>query len=118
MDRTVKLYSLQYSDVRTYLVAFLFVIGNILLPQLCHLVPQGGITWLPIYFFTLSGAYKYGWKVGMLAGFLSAVICTSTLAMHGGFVLYNGGLTAGLTALVLIPILDFYKVKPQRADDV
>ena len=38
--------------------------------------------------------------------------------MHGGFVLYNGGFTAGLTALVLIPILDYYNVKPKHGDDV
>lgn len=61
---------------------------------------------------------KYGFKYGILAGFLSAIICTSTAAMHGGFVLYNGGLTAGLTALVLIPILDFYNVNPKHEDDV
>ena len=60
---------------------------------------------------------KYGVKVGVLAGFLSAVICTSTANMHGGFVLYNGGFTAGLTALVLLPILDFYKVHPKFEDD-
>ncbi len=62
-------------------------------------------------------AGKYGFKVGVLAGFMSAVICTSTASMHGGFVLYNGGFTAGLTALVLLPILDFYKVKPKYHDD-
>ncbi len=63
-------------------------------------------------------AGKYGFGYGVLAGFLSAVICTVTADMHGGFVLYNGGLTAGLTALVLIPILDFYKIKPKRDDDI
>ena len=46
---TVKLYSLNYSDVKTYLAALLFIIGNILFPQFFHLIPQGGITWLPIY---------------------------------------------------------------------
>lgn len=60
---------------------------------------------------------KYGAKIGVLAGFLSAVICTSTSQMHGGFVLYNGGFTAGLTALVLLPILDFYKVKTKFEDN-
>ena len=45
---TVKLYSLNYSDVKTYLAALLFIIGNILFPQFFHLIPQGGITWLPI----------------------------------------------------------------------
>lgn len=65
---------------------------------------------------TFSG--KYGWKIGVLAGFISAVICTSTADMHGGFVLYNGGFNAGLSALVLLPILDFYKVEPKNDDDV
>lgn len=62
-------------------------------------------------------AGKYGWRIGVLVGFLSAIICTSTAAMHGGFVLYNGGFNAGLTALVILPILDFYKVKPKFEDD-
>lgn len=62
-------------------------------------------------------AGKYGWRIGVLAGFMSAVICTATSAMHGGFVLYNGGFTAGLTALVLLPILDFYKIEPKFEDD-
>jgi hypothetical protein len=62
-------------------------------------------------------AGKYGWKIGVVAGFLSAVICASTASMHGGLVLYNGGFTAGLTALVLLPILDFYKIQPKFNDD-
>ena len=41
METTVKLYSLNYSNVKTYLFALLFVAGNIALPQLCHLVPAG-----------------------------------------------------------------------------
>jgi hypothetical protein len=45
-------------------------LGNIALPQIFHLIPQGGIIWLPIYFFMLVGAYKYGWKVGLLTAVL------------------------------------------------
>ena len=63
-------------------------------------------------------AGKYGFRYGVLVGFLSAVICAITAEMHGGFVLYNGGFNAGLTALVVIPILDFYNVKPIRESDV
>ena len=72
--KTVKLYSLDYSNARTYLMAALFIAGNMALPQLFHLIPQGGITWLPIYFFTLIGAYKFGWKVGLLTAVLSPII--------------------------------------------
>ena len=60
---------------------------------------------------------KFGFKYGVIAGFLSAVICASTSAMHGGFVLYNGGFTAGLTALILVPVLEFYNIKPKYSDD-
>ena len=63
-------------------------------------------------------AGKYGFRYGVIAGFMSAVICAITAEMHGGFVLYNGGFNAGLTALILIPMLDFYNVKPIRESDV
>jgi hypothetical protein len=74
METTAKLYSLSYKDAKTYMFAVLFVAGNILLPQLCHLVPGGGLTWLPIYFFTLIAAYKYGIRVGLLTAILSPLM--------------------------------------------
>lgn len=74
MEATVKLYSLTYSNVKTYLFAILFITGNIILPQLCHLVPNGGLMLLPIYFFTLIAAYKYGIQVGLLTAILSPLV--------------------------------------------
>lgn len=68
---TARLYSLNYKEAKTYMFAFLFIAGNIALPQLCHLIPGGGLTWLPIYFFTLIAAYKYGFRVGLLTAILS-----------------------------------------------
>ena len=74
MENTVKLYSLPYSNSRTYWAALAFTAGNILFPQLFHLIPQGGVIWLPIYFFTLIGAYKYGWRVGLLTAVFSPLL--------------------------------------------
>ena len=74
MQTSVKLYSLDYSEMRTYLWTALFVLGNVVLPQLCHLIPQGGLMLLPIYFFTLVAAYKYGWKVGLLTAVVSPLV--------------------------------------------
>lgn len=54
-------------------------------------------------------AGRYGKRYGIIAGLMGAVICTSTSVMHGGFMLYNGGLTAGITALILIPCLEYYR---------
>ena len=82
------------------------------------LATQGYINGLAFATGLCPFAGKYGWKIGTVAGVVNAIICTSTSALHGGFVLYNGGLTAGLTALILIPILDFYNIKEKFTDEV
>lgn len=74
MKATTKLYSLPFWDVKTYLFAFLFIVGNLAFPRLCHLVPAGGPIWLPIYFFTLVAAYKFGLRVGLLTAILSPLL--------------------------------------------
>lgn len=74
MTNTIQLYSLNLKDVKTYIFAALFIAGNIVLPQLCHTIHNGGFIFLPIYFFTLVGAYKYGWKVGILTALGSPLI--------------------------------------------
>ena len=61
---------------------------------------------------------RYGIRAGVLAGFMCASMCTATGALHGGFVLYNGGFTTGITALILLTILEHYcearkELKPQ-----
>lgn len=87
MESNVKLYSLNYDDSKTYLFAALFVIGNIALPQVCHLMPQGGWIFLPIYFFTLIGAYKYGMTVGLLTAIASPLINSALFGMPSAAVL-------------------------------
>ena len=89
---SVKLHSWGFSDAKTYLVAALFVAGNIALPQLCHLLPQGGVRWLPIYFFTLVAAYKYGWRAGLLTALASPLVNSALFGMPA---------TSALPAIVL-----------------
>lgn len=93
---TVKLYSWEYKNAKTYLVAALFVLGNIALPQLCHLFKLGGATILPIYFFTLVGAYKYGWRVGLLTAVASPLLNS---------LLFGMPLAAALPAILLKSII-------------
>ena len=71
----------KWFDLRTYLFSLLFVAGNILLPQLCHLIPSGGQILLPIYFFTLIAAYKFGWKVGLLTAIFSPLVNSALFGM-------------------------------------
>jgi hypothetical protein len=79
--QNVALYQLSYNQVKTYLLAVLFIVGNIALPQLCHLMPQGGLIFLPIYFFTLVAAYKYGLVVGLTTAVLSPLVNSALFGM-------------------------------------
>ena len=98
----VKLYSLGWREVRTYMFALLFIAGNILLPQLCHLYPQGGLILLPIYFFTLIAAYKYGFRVGLLTAVLSPLVNSMLFGMPPTaalpIIMIKGVLLAGAAA--------------------
>ena len=71
---TAKLYSYDLSNAKTYIFSVVFIAGNILFPQLVHSIPQGGFIFLPIYFFTLIAAYKYGVYAGLLTGILSPAV--------------------------------------------
>ena len=74
MSTTLKLHDYSFGMTKTWLFAALFVAGNMVLPQLAHLAQMGGPTWLPIYFFTLIAAYKFGWKTGVLTAVFSPVL--------------------------------------------
>lgn len=74
MEKDIRIYNLGLNQLKTYLFVAAFVAGNIILPQICHLIPNGGHIFLPIYFFTLVASYKYGLKVGLLTAVLSPII--------------------------------------------
>ena len=82
-----KLYSSGFAEAKTYIFAAIFVAGNIALPQLCHLVPRGGLIFLPIYFFTLVAAYKFGWRAGLLTAVASPLVNSMLFGMPAADVL-------------------------------
>ena len=60
-------------------------------------------------------ADKYGWQYGLLASVMHYVLVTSVPALHGGYCLYNGGFTAALICLILVPELErFSRTKDER----
>ena len=100
----VRLYSLGWREIRTYMFALLFIAGNIVLPQLCHMIPQGGLILLPIYFFTLIAAYKFGFRVGLLTAVLSPLVNSVLFGMPPTaalpIIMIKGVLLAGAAAWV------------------
>jgi len=85
-----KALNLSVKELRTWMFTTLFIVGNLLLPQLCHFIPNGGLMLLPIYFFTLIAAYKFGLKVGLLTAVLSPLV---------------NSLLFGMPIVVMLPII-------------
>ena len=62
-------------------------------------------------------ADKYGWQCGILAGSMHYILVTSVPALHGGFCLYNGGFTAALICMILVPQLQrFFKTRSEKQE--
>lgn len=55
---------------------------------------------------------KYGWFYGMLAAMLHFCMVTTVPELHGGMCLYNGGFTAALVCLLIVPALQRH-LKPK-----
>ena len=96
---TIVFRTYDFKELKTYLFSAIFIIGNIVVPQLVHLIPNGGHIFLPIYFFTLVGAYKYGWKVGLLTAIFSPLINSALFGMPA-----SGALPAILSKSILLAI--------------
>ena len=60
-------------------------------------------------------ADKYGWLYGFLGAILHYCMVTTVPSLHGGFCLYNGGFTAALVCLLMVPALErMLKTKEEK----
>ncbi len=60
-------------------------------------------------------ADKYGWFYGMLAAMMHFCMVTTVPELHGGMCLYNGGFTAALVCLLMVPGLErHFRTKHER----
>lgn len=54
-------------------------------------------------------AGQFGWRGGLVAGFLHMAIVMNIGGLHGGMNLYNNGFSGGMVAAMLVPILENLK---------
>jgi len=57
----------------------------------------------------------YGWKWGVLAGYLHLSVATNISIFHGGMNLYNNGLAAGFVAMLLLPIIRAFEARRKES---
>jgi hypothetical protein len=101
--------SSKWLNLRTYFFVLLFATGNLILPQLCHLIPSGGKILLPIYFFTLVASYKFGWRVGLLTAILSPILNSVLFGMPMAVVLPIILIKSTLLSLIASYVASSYK---------
>jgi hypothetical protein len=66
--------ALGFRDLRLYGFVAVFSVGNLAAPMAVHSIPQGGLIFLPIFFFTLVAAYRFGFAAGALTAVASPVL--------------------------------------------
>jgi hypothetical protein len=57
----------------------------------------------------------FGWKWGLVAGFLHLSLATNIGIFHGGMNLYNNGLAGGIVAMILLPVIKVFR-REKEAD--
>ena len=55
----------------------------------------------------------FGWRWGILAGFLHLSLATNISIFHGGMNLYNNGLAGGIVAMLLLPVIRVFKERKE-----
>jgi len=58
-------------------------------------------------------AGQFGWYWGVAAGVLHMAIVQNTSYLHGGLNLYNNGFAAGLTCVIMIPLIESLNAEPE-----
>ena len=60
---------------------------------------------------------QYGWYYGIIVSFMHFCMVTTVPELHGGMCLYNGGFTAAMVCLLVIPMLEHhFKTKHERRE--
>ena len=57
---------------------------------------------------------QFGWQDGVLGGFLHSSMVLNTGILHGGLNLYNNGFSAGILALIIVPVIETFKKRKEH----
>ena len=109
MEATVRLYTLNFDEAKTYMWAAVFVACNIVLPQVFHLIPQGGIIFSPLSLVIMAGAYKLGWRAALLAAVASPVVNHALFGMPAANVMTLMAVKLSLLAVIAGLAAQYFK---------
>ena len=97
-------------DARLYVFAAALTAGNVAAPMAVHSIPRGGLIFLPIFFFTLIAAYRFGFAAGALTGLASPLLNNALTGMPPAAELF----TVLAQSIVLAAIAAFLAARTVR----
>ena len=62
---------LKYTNIRSYVLTFVFVLLAVLVPRAFHQFHLAGPTFLPMHIFILIAGLVFGWRAGLIVGLLT-----------------------------------------------
>jgi hypothetical protein len=97
------------------------VVAGTLVAALIHMLFTGtafnspGLLTVILFSTCLSPTtQRYGAMWAFFVGFTHLVLATNVGQFHGGLNLYNNGFAAGLSSMVLLPVMEFIKVRNEQ----
>lgn len=54
-------------------------------------------------------AGEFGWKYGVIAGFLHSAVVSNVGILYGGLNLYNNGFAGGIVAALMVPVIEAFR---------
>ena len=64
---------LKFTDIRSYVIAAVFIALDVLVPRLFHMFQLAGATYLPMHIFVLLAGLLFGWRAGLIVGLFTPV---------------------------------------------
>lgn len=65
---------LSFTEIKCYIFSLTFVSLAVFVPWLCHQFHLAGPKFLPMHFFVMIAGFLFGWRTGLLVGFLSPLM--------------------------------------------
>ena len=62
---------LKYTDIRSYIFTGVFILLNVSVPWIFHQFHLTGPTFLPMHIFVFVAGLLFGWRTGLIVGFLT-----------------------------------------------
>lgn len=103
---------LRFTDVRSYVIAAVFILLDVLVPRLFHSFNLAGATYLPMHIFVLLASLLFGWRAGLIVGLLTPISSYAVSQMPAAAILPQVTVELAAYGLVAGILRERFNLKP------